>query len=244
LRKVRDAADKYEKGITIHLGQSLTELKRIRDLYGKSPFQHLRDIGLLGADVIAAHCYHITDNDIKILKDTDTKISHNPGINSKRGWAAPLLDFLNRGITVGLGTDNFYGDMVENMKLAIVSARIKEGQGTQPTPMRVLELATIGGARALGLEQEIGSLEAGKKADIILVDLRKPHLMPIIDPVANLIHSGNGNDVETVIIDGQLVEHNGVIQTVDEESILVEAQKAADRIWQKFYDEYGPISGK
>lgn len=244
LRKVRDAADKYGKGITIHLGQSLTELKRIRDLYGKSPFQHLRDIGLLGEDVIAAHCYHITDSDIRILKDTDTKVSHNPGINSKRGWAAPLLKFIEQGITVGLGTDNFYGDMVENMKLAIISSRIRDQIGTEPKPMKVLEMATIEGAKALGMEKEIGSLEAGKKADLIIVDMRKPHLMPIVDPVANLVHSGNGNDVESVIIDGQLVEQNGVIQTVDEENILVQAQKAADRIWQKFINEYGPISGE
>ena len=105
-------------------------------------------------------------------------------------------------------------------------------------------MATIDAAEMIGMSKEIGSIEAGKKADLIIVDMRKPHLMPIIDPVANLIHSGNGNDVETVIIDGQLVEHNGVIQTVDEENILVQAQKAADRIWQKFFDEYGPISGK
>jgi len=242
LQKVREAANKYRKFITIHLGQSTVEVQHTQELYGKTPFQYLKDIDLLGPDVIAAHCYHITDEDIGILKATDTKVSHNPGINSKRGWAAPLLKFLEHGITVGLGTDNFYGDMVENMKLAIVSARIKEGQGTEPKPMRVLEMATVDGARALGLEHEIGSLEPGKKADVILVNMRRSHLMPIIDPVANLIHSGNGNDVETVIIDGQIVEYEGVIQTVDEEKVLTHAQEVSDRVWQEFFEIYGPLT--
>lgn len=241
LCKVREYADKYRKSITIHLGQDLKEIQRIRDLYNKTPFQYLQDIGLLGSDVLAAHCYHITDEDIGILKDMDTKVSHNPGINTKRGAAAPLLKFLKKGITVGLGTDNFYGDMIENMKLAIVTARLIGFQGTEPKPMRVLEMATIGGARALGMEKEIGSLEPGKKADIIIVDMRKPHLMPIINPIANLIHSGNGNDVETVIIDGRIIEQGRVIKTVDEEKVLSQAQEASDKIWQKFIEEHGEI---
>lgn len=241
LRKVRDCANRYNKRITIHLGQDLNEIKQIRDQYNKTPFQYLQDIGLLGPDVLAAHCYHITDEDIEILKDSDTKVSHNPGINTKRGVAAPLMKFLKNGIIVGLGTDNFYGDMIENMRLAIVTARLIGFQKTEPKPMKVLEMATIGGAKALGMETQIGSLEPGKKADIVIVNMRKPHLMPIINPVANLIHSGNGNDVETVIINGCIVEQEGIINTVDEENVLTQAQKASEKIWERFIERYGDI---
>ena len=139
-----------------------------------------------------------------------------------------------------MGTDNYYGDMTNNMLMAILSARLRDGQGTEPKPMRVLELATIEGAKALGLEQEIGSLEPGKKADLILVNMRKPHMVPIINPVVNLIHSGNGNDVETVIVDGRIIQQNGVIQTVDEANVLDQAQVISDRIWKDYFDEYGP----
>ena len=237
LERVREYADKRGKMITIHLAQIPEEVEEIKKRYGKTPVEYLKDTGTLGPDCYAAHCIYVTDNDIKILAETGTKICHCALGMSLAGGTAPLIPWLEAGITVGLGLDD-RPDMIRYMQATLTVAAYRKtvhAQGYRPSAQKVLELATIEGAKVLGLEKEIGSLEPGKKADIILVDMRKPHLTPSIDPVANLVYLANGNDVETVVIDGRIVVEGGKIQTVDEMEMLRRAQEAGERAFERIY---------
>lgn len=249
LERTRELADKYKKRITIHLAQNAVELHQVRSLYSKTPVEFLNDIEFLGPDVYAAHCMYVTQNDIKILRETNTKICHSP-LNLARlyGMVAPLIEWIDQGITVGLCTDGAgSGDMLECARAALALQRVRMGQsyphylisgGTPPHPMKILEMMTIEAAGVLGLENEIGSLEKGKKADIILMDVNKPHLTPMINPIGSIIHYGFGSDVSTSIIDGRIVMENGVIKNIDEEEILKRAQEAGERTYLKFQKKF------
>jgi 5-methylthioadenosine/S-adenosylhomocysteine deaminase len=239
LAKVREEADKRGKMIQIHLAQGQGEVAEVKSRHDKTPVEYLRDTGILGPDCYAAHCVYVTDEDIKILAETETKICHCAMGFARGGVAAPLVPWLEAGCTVGLGTDG-RPDMLEFMRVTQIAAAFRKSifdQGYRPNAQRVLELATINAAKVLGMEKEIGSLEQGKKADVILVDMRKPHLVPSVDPVANLVYYANGNDVETVIIDGRVVVEDRTIKTVDEQEMLRHAQRAAVRNWERFYAE-------
>lgn len=146
---------------------------------------------------------------------------------------APVRSMRKQGIEVGLGTDSMASDMIEVMRLAALVARMLDEDPVALQAEDVLEMATIGGARALGLSDEIGSIEVGKKADLVAVDYRRLHLPPIIDPVANLVHQGMGSDVTTVLVDGRLIVENGRIKTIDEQALIKEAQEIANARWDE-----------
>jgi cytosine/adenosine deaminase-related metal-dependent hydrolase len=153
------------------------------------------------------------------------------------GGTAPLIPWLEAGITVGIGLDD-RPDMIRYMQHTLGVAAYRKswlGQGYKPKAQRVLEMATIDGAKVLGMENEIGSLEKGKKADITIVDMRKGHLTPCLDSIANLVYFANGNDVETVIIDGKIIVESGNILTIDQHEILPKSQEAGEGAWNKFY---------
>ena len=155
------------------------------------------------------------------------------------GGTAPLIPWLEAGITVGIGLDE-RPDMIRFMQHTMGVAAYRSrwlGQGYRPKAQQVLELATIQGAKVLGMDNEIGSLEPNKLADVTIVDMRKGHLTPMLDPVANLVYLANGNDVENVIIDGKIVVENEKIVTVDPLKILPKTQEAGERAWNKFYEE-------
>jgi 5-methylthioadenosine/S-adenosylhomocysteine deaminase len=221
-------------GIVIHVAQGLFEKEIIsKRSGGLSPVKFLEQMGVLGNDVIAAHCVFVDDEDIEILAKTGTHVTHQPEGNAKYGLTAPLLKMKKAGINVGLGTDNMAADMIEVMRFAVCMGRVKEQSAGALRAMDALEMATIHGARALGMENEIGSIEAGKKADLILVDYRKPHMVPLVDPVANLVHTGLGSDVDTVIINGQTLVEQGRVLVVDEAEVVRQAQDLAVRRWKE-----------
>lgn len=253
LQEFLETAREYGKLTTIHLCQSERELRQVRRLYGKSPVEHLRDIGMVGSDVLAAHCIYTNDVDTSILAKTDTRIMHCPIRQIQMGGAgkdsilAPVVDWLRTGIKFGLGTDNTGSspaDMFTAMRMMLILINHQLGsdsyhtsyQTYAPTPMDALERATMGGARILGMEKEIGSIEKGKKADIITVNMMKPHLMPIIDPVANLVWYAKGTDVETVMVDGRILKDRDGVKTVDEREVLSEGQKVAEKLLNKFFE--------
>ena len=249
LERVRELANKHEKRITIHLAQNNDELHQVRSLYAKTSVEFLNDIGFLGPDVYAAHCMYLTQKDIKIMKETDTKICHSPlNLARYRGIVAPLLEWIELGIAVGISTDGGgNGDMIESGRAALALQRVRASQmyphfvihgGPPPKPIKILEMMTIDAAQVLGLENEIGSLEIGKKADVILLNVKKPHLTPMLNPVASIIHYAFGSDVDTSIIDGKIVMEDGVIKTADVEEILKEAQEAGERTYAKFQKKY------
>ncbi len=249
LERVRDLANKHRKRVTIHLAQNPQEVHQVQSLYSKTPVEFLRDIGFLELDIYAAHCMYLSPSDTETLKQANTRICHSP-LNTVRfrGCVAPLLEWINLGMTVGLCTDGAGGgDMLEFGKAALALQRARAGQsyplylirgGPPPKPMKILEMMTIDAARVLGLEKEIGSLEVGKKADVILLDIKKPHLTPMIDPIGSIIHYAFGSDVDTSIIDGKIVMANRMIRNVNEQEVLEQAQEAGERTYAKFQEKF------
>ena len=168
-----------------------------------------------------------------LLAATGTHVSHQSGSNAKGGMMAPIVGLKNAGVNIGLGTDNMDGDMIEVLRLAVCTARMREAHNQALNALDVLKMATINGARAIGLEAQIGSLEVGKKADLILVDFNQAHLQPVIDPVANLVHNGLGSDVKMVFVDGELLIEDGKPVSFDEPELLKDVQSRTTALWQK-----------
>jgi len=233
LLRVKELAGKFGVGIHIHVSESSEEVKQTVKKYGKRPVEYLDSIGFLGPEVLAAHCVWVTKKEIRIIRENHAKPVHNPASNMKMGSGiAPVTEMFKAGIPVALGTDgaasNNSLDMFREMKLAALLAKVRKLDPTALPAMKALEMATRNGAAALGLEDKIGSIEVGKKADLILVDLKKPHLSPLHDVVSHLVYSAAGSDVDTVIVDGKVLMENGVVLTLDEEKVLEQAQRTFD----------------
>ncbi|MGQ9788539.1 MAG: amidohydrolase family protein [Candidatus Hadarchaeaceae archaeon] len=235
LLEVKELAKKFKIGIHIHLAESNEEVKQTMEKYNKPPVEYLNSIEFLGPEVLAAHCVWVTEREIEMIRDSGVKPVHNPTSNMKMGSGiAPVSEMLKSGIPVALGTDgaasNNTLDMFKEMKMAALLAKVRKLDPAIVPAIKVLEMATINGAKALGLQKEIGSLETGKKADLIIVDLKKPHLSPIHDIVSHLVYSANGSDVDTVIVDGKLLMRGREVLTLDEDKVLELAQRTSDNL--------------
>jgi len=235
LGECRDLAERRGVPLLIHLAETKSEIEEVSKKYGKTPVNHMENLGLLSPNLIACHCVWLTEAEMDLLAHRGVKVVHNPESNMKLGsGVAPVPELLAKGVTVGLGTDgcasNNNLDLFQEMDFA---AKLHKVHRLDPTVMPshvVLEMATVGGAKVLGLEEEIGSLEVGKKADIIILDLNRPHLQPIYNIVSHLVYSATGADVRDVIIDGKLVMHNRKILTLEEEKIFLKAFEWRQRI--------------
>ncbi len=233
LKNVAKAAEALQVGLVLHVSQSRRELAHIRERSGLRVVEYLDQVDVLGPQMIAGHCVFIDEHEKQLIKASGTHVSHQSGSNAKGGMMAPVRDLLNLGVNIGLGTDNMAGDMVEVLRLAVCTSRMREQDPQALRAMDVLEMATMGGARALGMQDEIGSLEVGKKADVIVVDFNKAHLTPLRDPVANLVHNGLGSDVELVFVDGELQVEKGNSTRIEEQAILDDAQARTIHLWNK-----------
>lgn len=233
LKKIRAAAEQAGVGLVTHLAQSRREIAQIAARGGGSPVAYLYELGLLGPQMIAGHCIYLTQAEKRMLAKSGTHVSHQSGSNAKGGMMAPILDLAGLGANIGIGTDNMAGDMIEAMRLAVCTARMRAEDNQVLPAIDALEMATLGGARALGLDDEIGSLEAGKRADVVVLDYRKAHLTPVVDPVANLVHNGLASDVEQVYVDGERLVENGRSTRVDLQDVLSEAQARTEALWKK-----------
>lgn len=225
LKKVGEESMKFNVGIHMHLAETESGAATVRKLYGKSEVELLGELGLLSPRLLAAHCIHLSDADINLMAKHDVKVSYNPISNMKLASGIPRIkDLLDAGITVGLGTDgpasNNSLDIFETMKVAALLQKVKYGDPHVMPAKKIVEMATIDGAKALGLESLIGSLEVGKRADLILVDVKKPHLTPLHNPYAALVYSARGSDVSTVIVDGKIIMEEREIKTVNELEII------------------------
>lgn len=193
----------------------------------------MESLGLLSPSLIACHCVWLTEAEMDLLARRGVKVVHNPESNMKlASGVAPIPELLAKGVTVGLGTDgcasNNNLDLFQEMDSA---AKLHKVHRLDPTVMPsdvVLHMATLGGAKVLGLDKEIGSLEVGKKADIIILDLNRPHLQPIYNITSQLVYSATGADVRDVIIDGRIIMRDRKLLTLDENEILRKAQE-----WKK-----------
>jgi len=232
LTKVRDATSKLNLGIHIHLAESKEMTEQTRQKYSFTEVELLEKIGFLGPDVLAAHCIHLTKKEMMVLATDNVKVAYNPVANMKLAQGiAKVKDLRDLGLTVGLGTDgpasNNTLDMFETMKIATLLQKLTYRNPTLLSAYEVLRMATIEGARAVGIEKNTGSLEVGKRADIILIDISKPHLKPMHDIYANIVYSTHGSDVDTVIVDGKILMEKQQVKTLDENAVMKVAEKTA-----------------
>jgi 5-methylthioadenosine/S-adenosylhomocysteine deaminase len=245
LKEIKEKADEKNVGLMVHIAQSLREGEMMRSRHGMTSVEYLDKAGILGPKTVGAHCVYLTQDDIETLRKTETHIAHCPNNFIRRGRATPLMPWLKGGIkNIGLASDNILHDPFEIMRftnyLALQYVRHIDPNLVHyvPTSYETLKMATIGSAAALGLEREVGSIESGKKADIITVDFKAPHLVPNLDVSANLVHYANGNDVDTVIVDGRVLVENKKFLKIDTDSVYKKAQLASEKIWTSFKSEY------
>ena len=224
-------ARKYHAPILIHVAEMKKEWDDSQKQNGMSPVQYLDKIGLLGPDVIAAHCIYIDDTDRKTLAARQTGCVHNPSSNMMlASGVAPVPETRAAGVAVGLGTDGPAGsnndlDIMEEIDLAAKLAKITKMDPRALNAQAVVEMATIDGAKAVHLEREIGSLEKGKKADAILISLDEPNAVPIYDIYAQLAYALKASDVKTVVIGGRVVMRDRRLLTVNEEQAIAKARE-------------------
>jgi 5-methylthioadenosine/S-adenosylhomocysteine deaminase len=229
-------ARKYHAPILIHVAEMKKELDDSLKQNGLTPVQYLEKLGVLGPDVLAAHCIFVDEKDRKILADRQVGCVHNPSSNMMlASGVAPVVEERAAGIAVGLGTDGPAGsnndlDLMEEMDLAAKLQKITKMDPRALGAKSVVEMATIEGARALHMEREIGSLEVGKKADIILISLDEPNAVPMYDVYAQLAYALKGSDVETVVIAGRVVMRNKKLLTLNEPEILAKAREYGKKV--------------
>jgi cytosine/adenosine deaminase-related metal-dependent hydrolase len=243
MHAVRAFAEKHDLGYTTHLNQSRTEVEFFRRYHGVRPAAFLQKHDYLGPRLVAAHCRYVDDSEIALLGKSGTIISHQAAMAANRGVIPPIPALRAAGCPVANGTDNNTNDMVEVMRVALMTERIRREDATpgrRPQPEDILEDATLGGARALRQTKTIGSLAVGKKADIIVLDTQKAHLVPAMRIVSAWIHNGQPSDVESVMVDGQFVMRNHKVLTVDEARLIADAAKVGRRIWSRVLAA-GPI---
>jgi 5-methylthioadenosine/S-adenosylhomocysteine deaminase len=243
LQAVRAFAEKRDLGYTIHLSQSRAEIDFMVRHHGVRPPAFLDQHGFLGPRLFAAHCRYVDDSDIALLGRSGTIISHQAAMAANRGVIPPIPALRAAGCPIALGTDNNTNDLFEVMRVALLTERIRRDDanpGLQPQPEDILADATQGGARAVR-GKLLGSLEVGKKADLLVVDTLRAHLVPAGRITSALIHSGHPSDIESVMVDGQFVMRKGKVLTMDEDSIVREADAVGRRIWSKVL-EAGPLT--
>ncbi len=235
LKNLKNMAEKHNTLYIIHLSENKEEVQGVKERYGASPVMHLENLGLLDNRVVADHCVMLTDAEIKLLAKREVKIVHCPESNMKlASGIAPVVQMLAAGISVGLGTDSSASnndvDMFGEMNSA---AKLHKVNTLDPTVMpaeTVLEMATMGGARVLGAENKIGSLEPGKKADLIVLDMNQPHLTPLYTIPSHMVYAARGADVVHSVINGNIVMQNRKLKTLDEKAILADMMSMGKQI--------------
>jgi 5-methylthioadenosine/S-adenosylhomocysteine deaminase len=221
--------------ITTHAAETRREVADVIAQWGASPIQTLHKIGALEVPLLAAHCVYVDEADMEIMSSTPFHVAHNPTSNLKLASGfAPVPQFLQRNITTGVATDSTASnnklDIWQEMRLAALLHKATTGDPTAVSAQEALAMATREGAKCLGLESAIGSLEVGKKADVILVDFNKPHLTPHHSIVSHLVYAVNSSDVDTVLIDGRVLLHGGAFTELDADKICVDADTCARRL--------------
>jgi len=226
----------------IHVAETADEPEKIRQAFNVAVLggvvEYLDSLGVLSSDVVASHCVHLTKKDIDILRERRVKVAHNPVSNLKlASGVSPVPQLLRKGVTVSLGTDsscsNNSSDMFEVMKIAALLHKGVSGDPTVLSAEQVLRMATINGAQALLWDKEIGSIETGKKADLAIVDFKKPHLTPVYNETSHLVYSAKNADVDTVIINGKIVIENREILTVDVDKVMRLVEKSRQSLLER-----------
>jgi 5-methylthioadenosine/S-adenosylhomocysteine deaminase len=226
---------KYGVPVIIHLAETEDEVTLAREKYNMTPAGYLESIGFWGPRTLAAHGVWVTDEDIAILKRRDIGVAHNPESNMKlASGTAPVVKYLKAGVALGLGTDGAASnndlDMFEAMRQASFLAKHAAHDPTAVPAQAALDLATVGGAAALGMSQLIGSIEAGKRADLITVSIGGARQTPLYDPVSHIVYTTRGDDVRTMIVNGAVVMRDRQVKTLDRAAVIADANRLADRV--------------
>lgn len=229
LERVAKLSEEHGLIIHTHASENRTEIVLVRAQTGQRNILYLDDVGLVGEKLVLAHCVWVDEEEIAVLKKGGVKVSHCPSSNLKLGSGiARVVELMEQGVSVSLGADgapcNNRLDMFTEMRTAALLQKVRRGPQAMPA-LQVLRMATIEGARALGLDKAIGSIEAGKRADLVLVNLEELNSVPHPDPVSALVYSAQPNQVETVMVDGNLVVHEGKLLTLDEVKVRRAAQE-------------------
>ncbi|MGI6705917.1 MAG: amidohydrolase family protein [Clostridia bacterium] len=237
LIQAMELADELGTGIHIHVSETEREVEECRGRHGKSPVAFLADLGILDRHVTAAHCVVLDQEDLDILADKGVFVVHNPGSNLKLASGfAPVTEMKKKGITVCLGTDgaasNNNLNLWEEMSLAALIHKGVTKDATALPASEALRMATFAGAKALDWDGEIGSLEVGKKADLVMVNGNKPHYYPKTDMEAHLVYSGQASDVELVTVNGKVIYEKGEFLTIDRERVFYEIKRIAGRLYK------------
>lgn len=230
--------DKYKLTRTVHLAQSIEEVRAVKAMHGLTPAGYLDREGFLGPDLVGAHWTFCTPEDVELLASRGVQMAHCPANSSRRGpHKAPLGLIRDAGVNIALGTDNMTEDMFHAMKIGLIThrggnGRAKEG-GVDPQPVQILDGITRNGAKSVGAEAEIGQIRPGMKADLTILDLRTPSLRPIINLVSNLVHYGHPGAVHSVMTDGRFLMRDRKVLSLDEDALLREAQIVTRRVWER-----------
>lgn len=244
-KEVATIAREHKTGVHVHMAECYEDVNSMKQKYGKTAVNFAHEVGLTGPDVLLVHAIWLSEEGIGLLSKTKTNVCHCPSSNMKLASGfAKVPEMIKEGVNVALGCDgapsNDSYDMIQEMKQA---ALIHKGRLLDPKVInaeRVIEMATRNGANALGWSKEIGSLETGKKADIIIIDLNRPHMVPYRNPPSNLVYAGMGSDVDTVIVDGKILMEHRRVKTIDEQKVLDEAVRVAETIDSKAGIEIKP----
>jgi len=230
LKEIRRFADDRSLGISAHVAESKSVVDAVRSRHGKNGVvEFLQEFGIPGRNAIFAHSVHVSKDEVGILQKTGTSVSHNPVSNMMLGdGVAPVREMLAAGVNVALGTDgaasNHSQDLFETMKAASLLQKVHHRDPGVIDPYSVLKMATVGGARALGIGDLCGTIEPGKRADLILIDVHAPHIQPMNHLFSQLVHCAKSTDVATTIVDGSVLMKNRELVFLDEERIVAAAQ--------------------
>lgn len=238
LRWSREKADQEGLQIHMHVSETKDEVQNVLESTQRRPFEYLDSLGLLGDDLLAAHGVWLSNDEISLIKERGVKLSHCPVSNMKlASGISPITELTRCDVCVSLGTDgaasNNNLDLFQEIKTATLLQKINQMDPTVLPARKVLEMATVDGARALGMENQIGTIEVGKKADLILVDMNAPHLTPPGNHMSHLVYSAGGSDVDTVICNGKILMQNKEILALDHVEVLSLAREAADDLLQR-----------
>lgn len=235
LVRAGDLALAHGAPLILHLAETLTEVATVEKARGLRPVEYLHSLDLLGPRLVGDHCVHLSDNEMDLMAEHRVKVIFNPESNMKlASGIAPVASLQARGITVGLGTDGCASnndlDLFSEMDTAAKLPKVSTLDPTVASVETVLKMATLENARALGMEDRIGSLEIGKKADLIVVDLNKPHLTPMYNPFSQLVYAARGSDVSHTIINGRVVMADRRLTTLDLEMVMNRAVNRSRRV--------------
>jgi len=234
LRLVRQARDATGLRVSTHLAQTPIEVERVRGRDGMSPVELLQEIGLLDERLTAAHCIFVDDADISRIASSGASVAHAAKVNAIGGYRAPTSALRRAGAPIALATDAMHMDMIESMRWALANGRVQEGCVSEFwQPSHVVAMATAAGARAMGLGGEIGRVETGYRADLVAVNLDRPHVRPVRSPLGSLVHTAQGRDVAHVFVNGQHAVDAGVATRVDSERVVRDAEDAARALWSR-----------